>query len=380
MGFATYPPSTALGFRPNEAAPTKLVAFHIQSREVSRREFTAFDASRSKMWQSTLDLPATGVPWREAQRYCIEHRHGRLPTDAEWELAARGSNSVVDPWFGTLQLLASQATVAVADARLDHINRDGGVLTALGGNVLEWTTDTWSTKPQGDWNSDNSAFAGISVTPWKFVSVRGRGAFERDQSAARFAAMARRPVCVSDTCERPGAAILRSLTVVVDGEPPAELDPFVRTKVLWMLQELETKLAKKVSSIASCSGDPNDGDVAHDMGMSDFRSWKGRLTADVSCGEDGAGDRESGCYYEAPGLARFTSVVALDVSNAMGCVLGSPNIARFSMGALGKTSPKEAMKLFSRPSVSFRIEVRTYPIAMNPIVENIGFRCVTQTP
>ncbi len=44
-----------------------------------------------------LDQPQNCVSWFDAQAYC-KARGAGLPTEEEWEYAARGPNSLVFPW------------------------------------------------------------------------------------------------------------------------------------------------------------------------------------------------------------------------------------------------------------------------------------------
>ena len=382
LGFSTFPAATALGYRPGEVPPSNPGTFYIQAREVSRGEFAKFDTSVSVTSAADRMLPATGISWRQAQRYCLEVEHGRLPTDAEWELAVRGPDGSQDPWSGGLQLNQGRdSPFPVMDPRLDRIQREGQTLIGFGGNVLEWTSDTWQGAGIGEWTSENPSLdkSAVKANLWKFVSVRGRAVFERDRNAAQYAAFARRPVCALDGCERRDNGFLRVVSIVPDGEPTGVGEPFARAKLFGMVADVEKRLSKKADHLATCTGEPGDSDVEHDFGLMGYRSWRGKLTADVWCAPEDGGSRDTDCYFSVPERAGYTAEVVLDASGVMECVTGSPKVGRFT-SVLGKDSVKDAIRLFSKPSIPIRVEVRTFFIGTSPIVDNVGFRCARQSP
>jgi formylglycine-generating enzyme required for sulfatase activity len=85
--------------RPRQAVA--LDSFYIDSTEVTIAAYQRYlDSTRATApWRGSPapDWPATGILWNEAQRFC-EWRGIRLPTEDEWEAAARGPDGWRYPW------------------------------------------------------------------------------------------------------------------------------------------------------------------------------------------------------------------------------------------------------------------------------------------
>ena len=103
---------TELGFE-DERPPHRVFVngFELGICPVTRAEYECFvDATKPELprdWSHPLfaqvDLPVVGVSWIDAVAYCAwrseqDGRPVRLPTEAEWEFAARGPQQVLFPW------------------------------------------------------------------------------------------------------------------------------------------------------------------------------------------------------------------------------------------------------------------------------------------
>ena len=132
-----------------------LSPFKMDKYEVTQAEFQSVMGLDNPSHYTRADLPVDSATWFEADRYC-KKLSKRLPTEAEWEYAARGGSTTHFYWGNTVK--GSEAnlcdTNCVLNTRVASIN-DGysgpappGKFPAnpyglhdMAGNLAEWTND-----------------------------------------------------------------------------------------------------------------------------------------------------------------------------------------------------------------------------------------------
>ncbi len=96
-----------------------------------------------------LNHPVVGITWEEALAYCqwlseSTGRHYRLPTEAEWEKAARGQDTRPFPWGSAWEEGACNVAGNGTTAVTTYLNHGSpyGCIDMLG-NTSEWTSSIW---------------------------------------------------------------------------------------------------------------------------------------------------------------------------------------------------------------------------------------------
>ncbi|AEP12219.1 bifunctional serine/threonine-protein kinase/formylglycine-generating enzyme family protein [Chloracidobacterium thermophilum] len=150
-------------------------AFYLAKYETTNAEYKRFVAATGhrapRSWKQGNyyppgqdDFPVTDISWQDAVAYCdwLTKTNGegitfRLPTEAEWEYAARGTDGRLFPWGsfwrdGTANTRQAKGTneVLLLPVNVEPNNtRDKSAfgVFGMGGNVCEWTASDFAPYP-----------------------------------------------------------------------------------------------------------------------------------------------------------------------------------------------------------------------------------------
>lgn len=127
----------------------KLSAYYIDEHEVTNRQYQTYlkESGRASgdvpkpIDPARLELPVTGLTAREARAYCY-WANRRLPSEAQWEMAARSADGRVSYGFAIKEPARGDANPRILDAVMS-LPADRSPLGGFdfAANAWEWTSD-----------------------------------------------------------------------------------------------------------------------------------------------------------------------------------------------------------------------------------------------
>jgi formylglycine-generating enzyme required for sulfatase activity len=197
-------PTNEVGHRADESPQTVVRlsrGYWIGKYEVTQRDYLAVTGENPSGFPGDLDRPVESVSFFAAANYCVlltqqdlaagripAGTHYRLPTEAEWECAARAGNTNRF-YFGEDPSLSNLTNYAWFGAHNGITTHPVGLklpnawgLYDLAGNVWEWCQDWYGNYPGGTVTDPQ----GPATNPIGFKVIRG-GAWESSEFDCRSA-------------------------------------------------------------------------------------------------------------------------------------------------------------------------------------------------
>jgi len=146
-----------------------LDAYYMDKYEVTNAKFKAYlyglgmysrteiESVISRLEMEQGNLPVRSLPWERANEYCLFFGK-RLPTEAEWEKAARGTDGREYPWgndWNPDYVNAGQGESDLTPVGSFEEGKSFYGLYDMGGNVMEWTADWFEAYPGAEYKSPN---------------------------------------------------------------------------------------------------------------------------------------------------------------------------------------------------------------------------------
>lgn len=176
-----------------------LSSFHLDKYEVTNAQYAGFIKANPRWGKDVLaseehngtylahwtgdtypkdkaQHPVVNITWASAQSFC-HWQGGQLPTEAQWEFAARGGDDREFPWGDQLpssELVNFYGSDIEATTPVGTYPATGFGIHDLGGNVWEFLADVWQDEYLETTQTD--PIAGGKVEPDEVREVTGRRA------------------------------------------------------------------------------------------------------------------------------------------------------------------------------------------------------------
>ncbi len=162
---AVAPPGSPYSKQDEDPQTWTVETFWLQSHEVTNAEYRRFDPGHD-FEPDRARHPAVEVTWSEALAYAA-WLGGNLPSEVEWEYAARGTARRLYPW-GDDAPTCERAHYADCEPRttVPVMSRPGGATPEgvhdLAGNAWEWVRPVWFEAGRHPANPDSHRLKGGS--------------------------------------------------------------------------------------------------------------------------------------------------------------------------------------------------------------------------